>query len=65
MFGTWKQVKKETRTVARYNDNFQINSDAWCFGDKSDVHWAVIFVYHISYDFGIKQCLDKNILSFF
>ena len=34
------------------------------FSHKSDVHWAVIFVHHISPDFGIKISLDLNKFRF-
>jgi len=27
---------------------FSKNSDVWCFGDKSDSDWAVVYVFHIS-----------------
>jgi len=36
------------------SDVFGEISDVWCYGDKSDVDWADIFVYHISSHFRIK-----------
>ena len=35
-------------TSVATSDVFKEISDVWCFGDKSDVDWADIFVFHVS-----------------
>jgi len=39
-------------------------SDVWCFGDKSDVDWAVTFVFHISCPFRRKELRFILIIKF-